>query len=97
MCAGIRVGYGAFPAGLIDFIWRAKQPYNVSVASETAACAALTDSAYMQVSACVSESASLQYAKQHSGCLLSAANSILGVQTDAALSGALARPVACRG
>ena len=34
---------------MIDYIWRAKQPYNVSVASETAACAALTDRAYMQV------------------------------------------------
>ena len=49
-CAGVRVGYGAFPAGLIDYIWRAKQPYNVSVTAETAACAALTDAAYMQVS-----------------------------------------------
>lgn len=32
--AGMRVGYGAFPAGMIDYLWRAKQPYNVSVAAE---------------------------------------------------------------
>ena len=47
--AGLRVGYGAFPAGLVEFLWRAKQPYNVSVAAETAACAALTNPAYLQV------------------------------------------------
>lgn len=29
-----RVGYGAFPLGLIEYLWRAKQPYNVSVAAE---------------------------------------------------------------
>jgi histidinol-phosphate/aromatic aminotransferase/cobyric acid decarboxylase-like protein len=49
--AGIRVGYGAFPLDMIPYIWRAKQPYNVSVASETAACAALTNKAYLQVPA----------------------------------------------
>ena len=48
--AGIRVGYGAFPKGLIDYIWRAKQPYNVSVASETAACAALSNKKYLKAS-----------------------------------------------
>ncbi len=32
--AGLRVGYGAFPSGIIDYLWRAKQPYNVSVAAE---------------------------------------------------------------
>ncbi|CAL8463118.1 g2652 [Coccomyxa elongata] len=46
--AGLRVGYGAFPAGMIDYLWRAKQPYNVSVAAETAACAALTNPSYLQ-------------------------------------------------
>lgn len=49
--AGIRVGYGAFPLNMIAYIWKAKQPYNVSVASETAACAALTNKAYLQVPA----------------------------------------------
>lgn len=45
--AGLRVGYGAFPLGLIEYVWRAKQPYNVSVAAETAACAALTNLPYL--------------------------------------------------
>lgn len=45
--AGIRVGYGAFPLGLIEYMWRAKQPYNVSVAAEVAACAALECQPYL--------------------------------------------------
>lgn len=45
--AGLRVGYGAFPPGLIEYLWRAKQPYNVSVAAEVAACAALSNLGYM--------------------------------------------------
>lgn len=47
--AGLRVGYGAFPAGLIEYIWRAKQPYNVSVAAEVAALAALSNMEYLEV------------------------------------------------
>lgn len=46
--AGLRVGYGAFPLGLIEYLWRAKQPYNVSVAAEVAACAALTNPTYLE-------------------------------------------------
>eukprot|EP00798_Chlamydomonas_sp_ICE-L_P029220 gene29220-5724_t len=46
--AGLRVGYGAFPLGMIEYIWRAKQPYNVSVAAEVAACAALTNMEYLE-------------------------------------------------
>jgi histidinol-phosphate aminotransferase len=45
--AGLRIGYGAFPASLIAFLWRAKQPYNVSVAAEVAACAALSNAGYL--------------------------------------------------
>lgn len=45
--AGLRVGWGAFPLDLIEYLWRAKQPYNVSVAAETAACAALTNPGYL--------------------------------------------------
>lgn len=45
--AGLRVGYGAFPLGMVEYLWRAKQPYNVSVAAETAACAALTNMPYL--------------------------------------------------
>ena len=46
--AGLRVGYGVFPAGLAEFMWRAKQPYNVSVAAETAALAALSNPTYLK-------------------------------------------------
>ena len=45
--AGLRVGYGAFPTSLIEFLWRAKQPYNVSVAAEVAAVAALSNAPYL--------------------------------------------------
>lgn len=41
--AGLRVGYGAFPAALMPHLWKIKQPYNVSVAASTAAIAALGD------------------------------------------------------
>jgi len=46
--AGIRVGYGVFPAGLLEYVWRAKQPYNVSVAADVAACAALSNPTYLK-------------------------------------------------
>ena len=49
LITGIRVGYGAFPRGLIDYIWRVKQPYNVSAVAEIAALAALSNPAYLQV------------------------------------------------
>lgn len=45
--AGLRVGYGAFPRGMIEYLWRAKQPYNVSVAAEVAARAALSNPTYL--------------------------------------------------
>jgi histidinol-phosphate aminotransferase len=35
--AGLRVGYGAFPATLVPHLWKIKQPYTVSVAASTAA------------------------------------------------------------
>lgn len=35
--AGMRVGYGAFPLPIIKHLWKIKQPYNVSVASQIAA------------------------------------------------------------
>ncbi|CAI0440857.1 unnamed protein product [Linum tenue] len=47
--AGLRVGYGAFPSGIIQYLWRAKQPYNVSVAAEVAACAALENPGYLEM------------------------------------------------
>lgn len=45
--AGLRVGYGIFPTDLITYLWRAKQPYNVSAAAEVAACTALENVEYM--------------------------------------------------
>jgi histidinol-phosphate aminotransferase len=47
--AGLRVGYGAFPLSIIKYLWRAKQPYNVSVAAEVSACAALQNPTYLEV------------------------------------------------
>lgn len=47
--AGLRVGYGAFPLTIIEYLWRAKQPYNVSVAAEVSACAALENPTYLEV------------------------------------------------
>ncbi len=41
--AGLRVGYGAFPAWLMPTLWKAKQPYNVNVAAQEAAHATLHD------------------------------------------------------
>jgi histidinol-phosphate aminotransferase len=35
--AGLRVGFGAFPSGLMEHLWKIKQPYNLSVAASTAA------------------------------------------------------------
>ena len=35
--AGLRIGYGAFPAWLMPILWKAKQPYNVNVAASVAA------------------------------------------------------------
>eukprot|EP00803_Ostreobium_quekettii_P003236 evm.model.scf_359.5 EVM.evm.TU.scf_359.5 scf_359:21867-25380(-) len=46
--AGLRVGYGAFPLDIVEYLWRAKQPYNVSAAAEVAACAALGNQTYLQ-------------------------------------------------
>jgi histidinol-phosphate aminotransferase len=45
--AGLRVGYGAFPALLMAHLWKIKQPYNVSVAASTAAIAALEDRVWL--------------------------------------------------
>jgi histidinol-phosphate aminotransferase len=45
--AGLRVGYGAFPAWLMPVLWKAKQPYNVNVAGTAAALASLDDLDYL--------------------------------------------------
>jgi histidinol-phosphate aminotransferase len=41
--AGLRIGYGAFPAWLMPSLWKAKQPYNVNVAASEAAVASIKD------------------------------------------------------
>ena len=41
--AGLRVGYGAFPAWLMPTLWKSKQPYNLNVAACAAALASLTE------------------------------------------------------
>lgn len=41
--AGLRVGYGIFPAEIIAHLWKIKQPYNVNVAADAAARASLGD------------------------------------------------------
>ncbi len=46
--AGLRVGYGAFPAALMPHLWKIKQPYSPSIAALTAAVAALQDRAYLE-------------------------------------------------
>jgi histidinol-phosphate aminotransferase len=45
--AGLRVGYGAFPAWMLPALWKAKQPYNVNVAASAAALASLQDIDYL--------------------------------------------------
>ena len=46
--AGLRVGYGAFPAWLLPHLWKIKQPDNVNVAASLAAVAALEDEAWLR-------------------------------------------------
>jgi histidinol-phosphate aminotransferase len=46
--AGLRLGYGVFPAWLMPFLWRAKQPYNVNVAATAAGLASLAHRAEIQ-------------------------------------------------
>lgn len=46
--AGLRVGYGAFPQWLLPHLWKIKQPYNINVAAELAAVAALADTEWLR-------------------------------------------------
>lgn len=46
--AGLRVGYGTFPADIIRHLWKIKPPYNVNVAGAAAALACLEDMDYLQ-------------------------------------------------
>jgi histidinol-phosphate aminotransferase len=60
--AGLRAGYGAFPAWLLPHLWKIKQPYNVNVAASVAALASLQDSDWLQerVAALVAERERIQ-------------------------------------
>lgn len=46
--AGMRIGYGIFPLGMIEHLWKLKQPYTPTVASSIGAVAALADRDYLQ-------------------------------------------------
>jgi histidinol-phosphate aminotransferase len=41
--AGLRVGYGVFPAEILDHMFKIKQPYNVNAAAQAAVLASLED------------------------------------------------------
>lgn len=46
--AGMRVGFASLPPALAAAMWRAKQPYNLTAASEAAALAALSNPGYLR-------------------------------------------------
>ena len=46
--AGLRIGYGIFPAWLLRHMWKIKQPYNVNVAASLAALASLKEPQWME-------------------------------------------------
>lgn len=46
--AGLRIGYALLPEPLAEHLWKMKQPYNVSVAAQTAAIASLADVTLLQ-------------------------------------------------
>ncbi len=45
--AGVRIGYGAFPAWLVPQLMKIKQPYNVTVAADVMARGALSDQQWL--------------------------------------------------
>ena len=45
--AGLRVGYGLAPSHLVALLQKARQPFNVNSLAQTAAVAALADTAHM--------------------------------------------------
>ncbi len=65
--AGLRVGYGLFPAGIITHLWKVKQPYTPNVAGTLAALGALTDRQWLAdvVHRMVAERSRLSAALQH--------------------------------
>lgn len=49
--AGLRVGFGVFPDWLLPHLWKAKQPYNVSVAAAAAAITSLAHAGELEANA----------------------------------------------
>ena len=47
--AGLRVGYGVFPLPIARQLWKIKPPFNVNVAAQVAALAALSDKPFMEI------------------------------------------------
>jgi histidinol-phosphate aminotransferase len=45
--AGLRVGYGIFPANIVEHLIKIKQPYNVNAAAQLAALESLKDMSYL--------------------------------------------------
>jgi histidinol-phosphate aminotransferase len=46
--AGLRAGYGIFPAEIASYLMKIKQPYNINVAAQSAVLASLADAAYLR-------------------------------------------------
>jgi histidinol-phosphate aminotransferase len=46
--AGLRVGYGIFPANMVKYLMKIKQPYNVNAAAQVAALESLKDMSYLR-------------------------------------------------
>jgi histidinol-phosphate aminotransferase len=46
--AGLRVGYGVFPAKIVEHLMKIKQPYNVNAAAKVAALESLKDMGYLR-------------------------------------------------
>jgi len=69
--AGLRVGYGAFPLDIINYLMAIKIPHNVSVAAEVAVKESLADIAFLQdkVKAIVKERARLYAELEKLTCL----------------------------
>ncbi|MCZ8524040.1 MULTISPECIES: histidinol-phosphate transaminase [Paenibacillus] len=58
--AGLRVGFGAAPRGVIRHLLQAKEPFNVNTLAQTAAAAALTDKAHVEASRQLNEEGRLR-------------------------------------
>jgi histidinol-phosphate aminotransferase len=46
--AGLRIGYGLFPAEIVSYLMKIKQPYNANVAAQAAVLASLEDINYLR-------------------------------------------------